>query len=310
MDGLLLIDKPAGPTSHDVVERMRRVLHQPRIGHTGTLDPAATGLLPLVLGRATRLARFLSASDKTYEAAIRLGVTTATADAGGEPVGPPYVGPMPTRDAIDRALDAFRGTHPQRPPAFSAKRIAGQRSYKLARRARSHPDWSAVAVQAAAVNVTAHAIDLLEYESQTLTLRLDVSAGFYVRSLAHDLGQDLGIGAHLMTLRRTRAGAFTVDEAIPLAAAEQQPERAVAAIVPMAGMLANWSSVVLSAEGVRRALNGRDLGPGDIQATPAGGNLVCSLSGHVRLVDHAGELIGIGEPANTPGLLHPSVVLR
>jgi tRNA U55 pseudouridine synthase TruB len=110
-------------------------------------------------------------------------------------------------------------------------------------------------------------------------------------------------------LRRTRAGAFTVDDAIPLAAAEQQPERAVAAIVPMAGMLANWSSVVLSAEGVRRALNGRDLGPGDIQRT-TGTDAARPLFAHVRLVDDAGELIGIGEPANTPGLLHPSVVLR
>ena len=311
MDGLLLVDKPAGPTSHDVVERMRRILREPRIGHTGTLDPAATGLLPLVLGRATRLARFLSASDKSYEAAIRLGVTTATGDAGGESVGPPYVGPLPVRDAIDRALNAFRGTYPQRPPAFSAKRIAGQRSYKIARRARSSPDEGALPVQAAAVNVTAHTIDLVSYESDTLTLRLDVSAGFYVRSLAHDLGQHLGPGAHLVTLRRTRAGAFTVDDAIPLAIAEQQPERAVAAVVPMAGMLANWSSVVLSAEGVRRALNGRDLGPGDIQRTSGSGMLAARPSfAHVRLIDDAGELIGIGEPANTPGLLHPSVVLR
>src|SRR3989475_9224664 len=114
MDGLLVIDRPAGPTSHDVVACLRRVLGEHRIGHTGTLDPAATGLLPLVLGRATRLARFLSASDKSYEAAIRLGVTTATGDAGGESVGPPYVGPLPLRDAIDRALNAFRGTYPQR----------------------------------------------------------------------------------------------------------------------------------------------------------------------------------------------------
>src|SRR5205814_6083364 len=131
--------KPPGPTSHDVVERMRRILHEPRIGHTGTLDPAATGLLPLVLGRATRLARFLSASDKSYEAAIRLGVTTATGDAGGESVGAPYVGPLRLRGAIDRALNAFRGTYPQRPPAFCANGIAGQRSSQIARRHIPNP---------------------------------------------------------------------------------------------------------------------------------------------------------------------------
>src|SRR5436309_5063717 len=161
MDGLLLVDKPSGPTSHDVVERMRIVLGERRIGHTGTLDPAATGLLPLVLGRATRLARFLSASDKSYDAAVRLGITTSTGDADGEPAGPPYGGPLPSREAVDRALDAFRGTFSQRPPAFSAKRIAGRRSYLLARRARSHPDPGADLVQAPAVAVTAHRIDLV-----------------------------------------------------------------------------------------------------------------------------------------------------
>src|SRR5438309_6499757 len=126
MDGLLVVDKPSGPTSHDVVARMRRILRERRIGHTGTLDPAATGVLPLVVGRATRLARFLSASDKTYEAAIRLGISTDTCDAQGGPVGAAHQGPWPSRDEIDRALDAFRGQFLQHPPAFSAKKIAGR----------------------------------------------------------------------------------------------------------------------------------------------------------------------------------------
>src|SRR6266702_4810998 len=110
MDGLLVVDKPAGPTSHDVVARVRRALGERRIGHTGTLDPAATGVLPLVLGRATRLARFLSAGDKSYDAVFRLGIATDTNDAEGTPAGPAYRGPLPSRDLIDRALDAFRGT--------------------------------------------------------------------------------------------------------------------------------------------------------------------------------------------------------
>src|SRR5436190_12148679 len=125
MDGLIVIDKPEGPTSHDVVARLRRVLRERRIGHTGTLDPAASGVLPLVIGRATRLARFLSARDKSYEAVIRLGVATDTYDAHGQASGLPHSGAWPSRDEIERALDAFRGTFLQQPPAFSAKKSDG-----------------------------------------------------------------------------------------------------------------------------------------------------------------------------------------
>ena len=134
MDGLLIVDKPVGPTSHDVVARVRRLLHERRIGHTGTLDPAASGVLPIVLGRATRLARFLSSASKGYEALVRLGFATTTADAAGDPLGPAFTGPFPDRAAIEAALHAFRGTFLQQPPAFSAKKIGGERSYVLARR--------------------------------------------------------------------------------------------------------------------------------------------------------------------------------
>jgi len=138
MDGLLILDKPAGPTSHDVVARMRRVLREKRIGHTGTLDPMATGVLVLILGKATRLATFLNASDKSYDAVVRLGFATDTADAQGRPLGPVSGNAIPPRDAIEAALDAFRGTFMQQPPAFSAKKIGGQRSHTLARaRART-----------------------------------------------------------------------------------------------------------------------------------------------------------------------------
>src|SRR5262249_12597763 len=136
MDGVLIIDKPAGPTSHDVVARVRRAIGERRIGHTGTLDPAATGVLPLVMGRATRLARFMSGADKSYDAVVRLGFRTDTADADGEPIGPVHKGLFPTRKEIDRAPAPFRGTFGQQPPAFSAKKIGGVRSYPLARRGR------------------------------------------------------------------------------------------------------------------------------------------------------------------------------
>src|SRR5688572_21924316 len=133
MDGLLVVDKPVGPTSHDVVARVRRATGERRIGHTGTLDPGASGVLPLVLGRATRLARFLSGMDKGYAAVVRLGVSTDTFDAAGQSVGEPYCGGMPDRSAIERALESFCGTFLQQPPIFSAKKIGGVRSHRLAR---------------------------------------------------------------------------------------------------------------------------------------------------------------------------------
>ena len=310
MDGLLLVDKPSGPTSHDVVERMRIALGERRIGHTGTLDPAATGLLPLVLGRATRLARFLSSRDKSYEAAVRLGLSTSSGDADGDPVGPPYDGALPSREAIERALDAFRGTFTQQPPAFSAKRIGGRRSYDLARRGGLHAGDGPVAVQPAAVTVIVHRIDLVSYDGDTVTLTLDCSAGFYVRSLASDLGRLLGTGAHLTRLRRTRSGSFSLDRALPLAEAERDQGRAVGCIIPMSCMLPDWSAVILNDAGIRRAITGRDIGPADIQASPGPADRPGSGSALVRLVDAAGDLVGVGEPSATPGVLHPSVVLR
>jgi tRNA pseudouridine55 synthase len=322
MDGLLIVDKPAGPTSHDVVARMRRALRETRIGHTGTLDPAATGVLLLVLGRATRLARFLSASDKSYEAVVRLGFSTDTADAQGRTTGPLSLGSLPSREAIDAALDAFRGTFLQQPPAYSAKKIDGTRSHKLARaRARAArgvtdarpkpsryddalPALPAPPALPALACVTTHRLEIVSVEADTVTLRVDCSAGFYVRSLAHDLGERLGVGAHLASLRRMRTAAFTIDQAIDLDTAERDPQRAAAAVIPLAHMLPDMASVVLTLQGVRRAGHGCELGPADAQA-----GFGMRDSGLVRLLDPTGALVGIAQPGSTPGLLHPSVVL-
>jgi len=320
MDGLLVVDKPAGPTSHDVVMRIRRVLGEPRVGHTGTLDPAATGVLALVLGRATRLAQFLSDTDKSYEAVVRFGFATDTADAQGRAVGPASSAAMPSRDAIDEALDAFRGTFLQQPPAFSAKKIGGTRSHTLARR-RARDAVVADAAAAAALpvptTVTAHAIDVVRVDGDTVMLRVDCSSGFYVRSLAHDLGARLGIGAHLAALRRTRAGECTVDHAIALEAAERAPGDAIAAIVPMSAMLPRLPAFTLTADGVRRAMNGCALGERDIATDDT---RIGSLQGTqspvpgppsplARLLDPAGCLVGIGRHLAARGLLHPSVIL-
>jgi len=304
MDGLLVVDKPAGPTSHDVVATMRRVLGERRIGHTGTLDPAATGVLPLVLGRATRLARFLSARDKRYEATVRLGVATDTYDGRGEPAGPRYDGPWPARDTIAAALERFRGTFDQQPPAFSAKKIDGQRSYKMARDAQRDSRISRPALPAlpALVSVTVRALELVNADRDIVTLSVDCTAGFYVRSLAHDLGQALGTGAHLEALRRTRSGDFTLEDALPLDAAEDK-DTACGAIIPLEEMLPGLLAVILTDEGAFHAAHGRDLGPADVAGDGVLSPALC------RLLDQRGHLVGIAEPAGASGLLHPSVVL-
>ena len=246
MDGLLVIDKPPGPTSHDVVARLRRVLGERRIGHTGTLDPAASGVLPLVLGRATRLARFLSNASKSYEAVVRFGYATDTYDSEGQPVGERSTAPVPAREQIESALATFRGTFDQQPPAFSAKKIAGQRSYVAARASRSQPAGPAQpAVPAlpalpalpAPVTVTVHRADILAVVGDCATVSIECSAGFYVRSLAHDLGVRLGVGAHLAALRRTASAGLTLADAMPLDAAERSRDAAIAAIVPLGRML-------------------------------------------------------------------------
>ena len=342
MDGLLIVDKPAGPSSHDVVARARRALGERRIGHTGTLDPAATGVLPLVLGRATRLARFLSAGDKAYEAVVHLGVDTDTNDAEGRATGPAYQGPLPSRGEIDRALDASRGTFLQQPPAYSAKKIDGRRSYRLARAAaRSLAEGGQLSYTGAGapagapartdahtspetarhgrrrspdpVTVTTYGIDLVSVDGDRITLQVDCSAGFYVRALAHDLGEQLGIGAHLLSLRRTRSGGVTIDQALALEAIERDPACAIGAVVPLSRMLPELSSLTLTREGVRRAVHGRDLGPDEVEK--GDGSLFHDPAQKktpvpfFRLVDPAGDLVAIAAPSASSGLLHPAVVL-
>ena len=308
MDGLLIVDKPAGPTSHDVVARVRRILRERRVGHTGTLDPIATGVLPLVVGRATRLARFLSARDKAYEAVVAFGYATDTGDAAGRPVSPPRHDALPSRDTIERALDAFRGTFLQQPPAYSAKKIGGKRSYAIARTSTAVPD-----LRPAIAKVTVQRLDVVDLHGQHLTLRVECSSGFYVRSLAHDLGEQLGVGAHLAGLRRTRSGDCTLDDSIALDAAERDPAATIDRLIPLARMLPSLRAVALSPEGVRRACHGHDLGPADTEKGV--GRLFQDAASKsppdpffVRLFDPAGDLIGIAEPA-TSGLLHPFVVL-
>lgn len=202
------MDKPEGPTSHDVVARARRLFRLKAIGHTGTLDPFATGLLILVFGGATRLARWAERHSKSYRADLRLGIVTDTDDRTGAVVSEQTPEAWPTRRQVEAAMAGLTGPQLQRPPAYSAKRIEGERSHRVARRG-GNP-------QPEPVEVTVLSFELLEYAPPMLSFRADVSAGTYIRGLARDLGERLGTGAHLTGLRRERIGPWRVEQATPL----------------------------------------------------------------------------------------------
>ena len=214
--GILLVDKPEGPTSHDVVARVRRVLGEGSVGHTGTLDPFASGLLVLCVGRATRLAEYFHALDKEYRAVVRLGVETETHDREGAVVVESEAWREVERGRLDEALSSLTGQISQRPPAFSAKRVGGERAHRAARQGRE--------VELDPVPVTVHALEVTGFRPPEVELRAVVGTGTYVRALARDLGRDLGCGAHLRTLRRTRVGPFEVARALEVAALEEAGE--------------------------------------------------------------------------------------
>jgi len=291
VDGVLVIDKPQGLTSHDVVAAARRALGEARIGHTGTLDPLATGVLPLAIGRATRLVRFLTASDKDYDATIRFGVTTDSYDITGAETG--RTDRVPSRDALLDAVGALTGEYLQTPPAFSAKKVEGRRAYRLARLEQP------VALTPAPVRVAR--ADLLEFTGARARVALTCSAGFYVRSFAHSLGEITGTGACLDALRRTRSGDFTLDTAVTMDAL-QDPARAAGGRVPLEALLPRFPAVTLTEQGREHVAHGRELARGDHAAAPPD-------AAWVRVFDTTGALVALAAPGRTPGSLHPSIVL-
>lgn len=203
MNGLLVIDKPGGITSHDVVSRLRRITGEKSIGHLGTLDPMATGVLPLLMGKFTRLAQFFAAAGKSYTGTIRFGFATDTFDADGEAVGL-QTHPRLTLDQICNAAARFQGEMDQTPPPFSAKKIAGTPAYKLARAGKE--------VELKPVKITIQSFAITELDGDEASFTMSISAGGYVRSVAHELGRDLGCGGHLSSLRRTQAGVFNLED--------------------------------------------------------------------------------------------------
>jgi tRNA pseudouridine55 synthase len=278
VDGVLVVDKPEGPTSHDIVDRARRALRTRRVGHTGTLDPFATGVLVLCVGRATRLARFLAAGEKVYRASVRLGFATTTDDRTGEALG--VERPVDVSDArLQDALAELVGTFDQVPPAFSARQVGGRRLYELARRGE--------AVARTATPVTVHALALVSRRAEVLELEVRCSPGTYLRALARDLGERLETGGHLVALRRTRSGAFDLSRAVSGDDLGDSGDR----LVPLRELLPELPAVRVGPEGRRLVSHGQELG---LEHVVSGSSLAGVV--RVRLVDGTGELLALAVP--------------
>jgi len=303
--GFIVIDKPEGMTSHDVVQAIRRVLSIRKVGHLGTLDPMATGVLPLALGKATRLAQFLSGGQKIYEGTIRFGFSTNTFDREGKPTSAPVV-PAFTTEGLEEAGKQMLGEQLQTPPPFSAKKIGGIRSYHLARRGQI----VAMRPQKICINE----LDLFRREVDEVAFRIRCSAGTYVRSFAHDLGAKLGCGAHLSNLRRLASGEFHLDRAVQLNTFMNSswPDW-VCQIIPTNTVLQSLPELTVGPEIQDHLVHGRDF-------NHLAGPLATTSKTLVRLMSPDGELLGIAEllpPQATRDLAaktglaqyHPKVVL-
>jgi len=293
MDGIIVADKPAGWTSHDAVNKLRRIANTRKAGHLGTLDPMATGVLPLVIGRATRLAQFYTHSDKVYDARVRFGFSTDTYDAEGTATSEPCE-PALNDEELERHLDAFRGEFLLRPPPVSAKKIRGVPAYKLVRKK--------IDVELKPVPVQVHELKLAGIEGAEVHLVAHCSAGTYLRSIAHELGQATRCGAHLSALRRLRSGDFTIEQArtireLEALAAEGRLEEA---LIPASDLLPEFPAVVVDPATAGQVRQGRDFHVSPFRVGQ-GTRYVKALSGD-------GDLLAIGE-AKLPNIYHPVVVL-
>jgi len=275
MDGVLVIDKPKGPTSFDVVRQVRSLLRVKKVGHTGTLDPMATGVLPLCLGEATKVAGFITEGDKAYDAVVRLGAETDTQDAEGQVVAEAPVPPLTTA-LLEDVLGRFRGTFDQVPPMYSAVKVGGKRLYELARAGEE--------VERASRQVTVYDLVLRDFNATQLHLSVRCSKGFFVRTLAYDIGRALGCGAHLEALRRTTSGPFSLAQALPLAdlPALLQEGSLAKRLVPVSEALVDLPAVRVSAADAERVSHGVP-----VEAP--------SLPGRVRVVGPSEALLAVAE---------------
>lgn len=290
---MIVVDKPQGLTSHDVVNRVRRLAQTRKVGHLGTLDPLATGVLPLVIGRATRLAQFFALGEKRYDAWIRFGFSTDTYDSEGVPTSP-LTEPSFRREELKSALGAFRGTFLQTPPPVSAKKVSGTPAYKLARKQ--------IAVELKPVEVTVLEIELLELRGHSARIVVRSSAGTYVRSIAHELGRQLGCGAFIEQLRRTASGEFLEAQAHTLEMLTElaQTGRLTEALIPASQLLPSFPTALVDAVTAGNIRQGKDFRLSPFRSAPN--------AKHVRAITEEGDLVAIGE-ARLPHLYHPVVVL-
>ena len=291
MDGVLNINKPSGMTSHDVVQAVRRITREKRVGHTGTLDPMATGVLVLCAGKATRIARYLEAGEKEYKAVMRLGVTTDTLDAEGRVLETRSYSP-PDRSQLLHALTQFIGTIMQQPPAYSAIKVKGVASYKLAREGKAEPLKPR--------QITIFDIALTAYEDPFISLTVKCSKGVYIRTLCADLGNTLGPGAHLTSLVRTRSGRFGIDHAVTL---DRIADLAAAGIlgqilIPLDEALADFPAVKVEETDAGKIVHGNRI--------PWHGDSASIGSELVRIHGPEGRLLALARAAK--GEIRPELV--
>lgn len=279
MNGVLIIDKPGGMTSHDVVQYFRRLFDTSKVGHLGTLDPMATGVLPLCIGKATRVGQFFSTSPKEYIGEIRFGFATTTYDREGPPTGPevPF---LSSREEVLAVMAELTGSLDQTPPAFSAKKIGGVRSHDSARRGEM--------VENAPIRVEVSVFEVTEFAPPFIQFRVVCGGGTYVRSLAHDLGQRLGCGAHLSSLRRLRSGDFGIEESVRMESA------GASNITRLEKLFLHWPSLIVSGLEERRVRQGNPI--------PAE-----EMTGFARILNNQGEFLAVA--AVESGWARPRVVL-
>ena len=291
--GLLVVDKPVGPTSHQIVHIVRKGTGIRKVGHAGTLDPRASGVLVLCLGAATRLSEYLSASSKGYQAVVRFGEATSTFDSDGEVVS--AGGEIPPLDSIEQALKGFRGRIEQAPPPFSAVKIQGKKAYQLAR--RGEPPVLAPRP------IEIHKLEIVEYDPPDLSLEVLCAAGTYIRTLAHDLGRTLGSGAHLRALRRTSSGHFRLEEAVPLSTLES-------AFTGGPDTVPSWRVYLRPATEALRDMPMVRLEPAEVERLRNGGGIPSQGPSHglAQGLDVDGELIAILEAAPDGRSWHPHKV--
>jgi tRNA pseudouridine55 synthase len=309
MNGAFIIDKPPGFTSHDVVARIRKIIGERRVGHTGTLDPFATGVLVILVGRATRLAQFLSGAEKEYEAVIRLGYQTDTGDMTGTrlPANFSSEAESPTEQQIETAMSSLTGEIDQTPPMYSAKKIGGRKLYELARKGEE--------VAREPVRITVHKFEPIPEAGRSakqdsdgtrdIKVRVVCSAGTYIRTLAEDLGKHLGVGAHLTELRRTRAGTFRIEDAITLEqlAELSQSNTAEMKVIPSDTILSHLPAIDLTADEVTRTIHGIDLSVDEHVV------LNWEDGAPVRMRSADSQLIAVGTYDESQNAIHPKVVI-